>query len=134
MSCDFGILNVKERITNKEASNLYLALCNGDISGVTPSTNIDAFYLELTEKHPEIDSIPESEIDNTDLCPWSIAFNRSPGHLIISCVWSKAEYVYDLLINLAKKHNLALYTPQSEIIIYPDGTDGSQKKPWWKFW
>ena len=93
MSCDFGILSINEKLTNEEASELYGALCEGDISGVTPSTRIDAFYKELTSKHPEIDDIPEEEIDNTDLCPWSIAFDRSPGHLIVSCVWSNWHYL-----------------------------------------
>jgi len=133
MSCDLGILSLERRLTNKEASDLYGALCDGETSGVKPSDAIDAFYKELTDKHPEIDDIPEEEIDNTDLCPWSIAFDRSPGHLIISCVWPKSDYVYELVAELARKHGLAIYSPQAEIIVYPDGSEGNPK-PWWKFW
>ena len=134
MSCDFGILSVNDRLTNEEASELYGALCDGDISGVMPSEAIEAFYSELTAKHPEIDDVPEDEINNTDLCPWSIAFDRSPGHLIISCVWPKADYVYELIAELARKHELALFSPQAELIVYPDGSEGSGNKPWWKLW
>ena len=134
MSCDFGILSINEKLTNEEASELYGALCEGDTSGVIPSARIDAFYEELTSKHPEIDDIPEEEIDNTDLCPWSIAFDRSPGHLIVSCVWTKADYVYDLVAELARKHQLALFSPQAELIVYPDGSEGNASKAWWKFW
>ena len=134
MSCDFGILSLERRLTNQEASNLYGALCDGDTSGVVASSSIDAFYSELTAKHPELDDVPEEDIDNTDLCPWSIAFDRSPGHLIISCVWPKADYVYGLVAELARKHNLALFSPQAEIIVYPDGREGDGKRPWWRFW
>ena len=134
MSCDFGILNIDKKLTNEEASELYGALCEGDVSGVIPSTKIDEFYKELTSMHPEIDDIPEEEIDNTDLCPWSIAFDRSPGHLIVSCVWPKADYVYELVAELARKHQLVLFSPQAELIVYPDGSEGNASKPWWKFW
>ena len=133
MSFDLGIFSLENKITNQEASDLYIALCDGETSGVAPSSAIDAFYKELTSKHPVIDDIPEEEIDNTELCPWSIAFDRSPGHLIISCVWSKADYVYNLVAELARKHELAIYSPQAEIIVYADGTEGNSK-PWWKFW
>ena len=133
MSYDLGIFRLENKITNQEASNLYAALCEGETSNVLPSPAIDAFYNELTSKHPEIDDIPEEEIDNTDLCPWSIAFDRSPGHLIVSCVWSKAEYVYELVAQLARKHGLAIYNPQTENIFYDDGTD-CHSKPWWKVW
>lgn len=133
MSCDLGILSLERRLTNEEASGLYGLLCDGETSGVKPSDAIDEFYKELTEKHPEIDDIPEEEIDNTDLCPWSIAFDRSPGHLIISCVWPKSDYVYELVAELARKHGLAIYSPQAEIIVYPDGSEGNPK-PWWRFW
>ena len=133
MSCDFGIISLKEKISNKEASDLYIALCEGDTSRVEPNVAIDDFYEELTAKHPEIDDIPEEDIDNIDLCPWSIAFDRSPGHLILSCVWPKADYVYEIVAELACKHGLALFSPQAEIIVYPDGSEGVSR-PWWKFW
>lgn len=135
MSCDFGVWYPNKRLSNKEAGELYVKLCDGNLEGVEPNPAIENFYKELSEKHPEIDDIPEEEIDNTDLCPWSIAHDKSPGHMIMCCVWSKADYVYQLVINLAKKHGLAVFDPQSSRIIYPDGQISEpEKKPWWKFW
>ncbi len=153
MSCNFAIWYTEKQLTDQEALQVYEQLCNGDTSSITPNPAVDALYAELTSKHPEIDDVPEEEIDNTDLCPWSIAFDRSPGHIICSCVWSKAEYVYELLAELAGKHNLSLFDPQSgqlvtvwrnalsvtakpvqqhteNRIIAPEAT----KKPWWKIW
>jgi len=94
-------------------------LCGGNVDGIEPSPNVDAFYAEFTAKHPEIDDVPEEEIDNTDLCPWSIAFDRSPGHLILCCVWSKADYVESLVKSLAAKHRLSVYDPQTGSVIQP---------------
>lgn len=58
-------------------------------------------------------------IDNHDLCRWSCAFDRSPSHLIMCCIWSKSEYVASLVIELAAKHELAVFDPQSETINFP---------------
>ena len=133
MSCDHAVWFPARRLSNEEAGALYHALCEGDVSRLTPSAAIDSFYSELTAKHPQIDDIPEDRLDDHEYCPWSIAFDRSPGHLIMCCVWSRADYVSSLLKSLARKHGLALYDPQSERVWYPDDAP-VETKPWWKFW
>ena len=115
-----AVWNTSRRLTDAEVGTLYGQLSDSVVDGVTPHPAIEAFYSELTAKHPEIDDIPEERIDNTDYCPWSIAFDRSPGHLIMCCVWSKAEYVDGFVRQLARKHGLAVFDPQSGKIQYPD--------------
>ncbi len=87
----------------------------------------------MVAKHPEIDDISEDQIDDHDLCPWSIAFDRSEGHIIMCCVWSKADYVAGLLKSLAEKHGLALFDPQAGVVHNPVGVL-AKSKPRWKFW
>jgi hypothetical protein len=120
MSYDLAVWNTSHRLTNAEAGVMYGQLCDSVTDGVSPHPAIEGFYTELTAQHPEIDTVPDERIDDTDYCPWSIAFDRSPGHLIINCVWSKAEYVDRLIRQLARKHGLAVYDPQSGKIRYPD--------------
>ena len=133
MSCDFAVWRTGEKMDDEAAARLYAALCDGDTSGVEPCSAIDAFYRELTAMHPEIDDVPEDAIDDTDLCPWSIAFDRSPGHLIMCCVWSKAEHVEGVIKGLAAKHGLAVFDPQAGAISWP-GSGSRDRKPWWKIW
>lgn len=128
MSCDLGVWYPQRRIDNREAGELYARLCDGDTRGVMPHPAVDAFYAELTAKHPEIDTIPEEKIDDHDFCPWSCKLDHSPGHVIMSCVWSKATYVSQLVQNLASKHGLAVYDPQSDEVTYPDGSTGRSAK------
>lgn len=126
------------------AGLLYGALCEGDTSGVEPSAAIDAFYEELTSLHPELDdvavgAIAAGDVDDVDRCPWSARFDRSPGHLILCCAWSKADDVEALVKRLARAHGLSVYDPQSERITLPnDGEPGRaaarQRRPWWRFW
>lgn len=59
----------------------------------------------------------EYEIDNLDLCPWSTAFDKSEGHIIMSCVFSRAEYVNVLIQKLAKKYELSFYEPQDTTFV-----------------
>jgi hypothetical protein len=131
MSCDFAVWNTEARLTNAEARRLYLALCDGDGSGVSPSPAIDAFYSEITSLHPERSDVPDVEPANWELCPWSADIDRSPGHLIMCCVWPKAGYVETLVRGLAKKHRLALFDPQADEVFYAD----EPARPFWvRFW
>jgi hypothetical protein len=131
MSCDYAVWHTASRLTNDEATRLYAALCDGDPSGVAPSPGIAAFYAEITALHPEIDAVQEDRLGDLDDCPWSCAFDRSDGHLIMCCAWSRAEYVDELVHRLARKHSLACYDPQTGRIAYPDvlvlRADGERK-------
>lgn len=118
----------------RRSDEKYVRLCDGDTTGVVPHPAIDTFYAELTTKHPEIDTIPEERIDDHDYCPWSCKLDHSPGHVIMSCVWPKATYVHQLVKELARKHRLALYDPQSEEVIYPDGSTGAKAGSRLSFW
>lgn len=132
MSCDYAVWHTQSRMSNTQAARFYRALCAGDTSGVSPTPAIAAFYDEITRLHPEIDAIPEDQVDNHELCPWSIAMDRSDGHLVMCCVWPRADYVGKLVRKLARKHGLAMYDPQSEQIYYPnDATPSLLKRLWW---
>ena len=126
MSYDLAVWYPQKQISNQEATELYLRLCDGDTSGVAPHSAIDAFYAELTARHPEIDAIPEEQIGDHNDCPWSCRLDHSPSHVVMNCVWSKATYVHQLVRGLARNHGLALYDPQSEKVTYPDGSTGAK--------
>jgi hypothetical protein len=96
-------------------------LCESQIDGVTPHPAVDAFYVELTARYPEIDTVSDDRIDDHDYCPWSCALDRSPGHVLMPCVWSQAENVERFVRALAAKHGLAVYDPQQSQVFYPDG-------------
>ena len=117
MSCDFAVWYPDRHLTDEQAGVVYHLLCEGESDGVAPHPAIDAFDQEITARHPEIDDVPEEQLDNTELCPWSIAFDRAPGHLMMCCVWSKADYVERLVKELACKHGLAVFGPRRERLL-----------------
>ena len=132
MSCDYAVWHTKQRLSAEQAGELHQRLCEGDTSGVVAHAGIGRFHAELTALHPELDDCPEEKLDDKEFCPWSVAFDRSEGHVIVCCVWPRADAVGELVQRLAVKHGLAFYDPQSERISYPG--DPVRAKPWWKFW
>jgi len=133
MSCDYGVWFSSKRLSSDEAGRLYEALSEGSPDMVEAHPSVTAFYDELVMLHPEIDTIPEDRIDDHDYCPWSCAIDRSPGHVIVACVWPKADYVGALISSLARRHGLIMYDPQSHRVFYPDEAP-HPSKPWWKLW
>ena len=136
MSCDFGVWFPHERLSDKEAGEVYARLCEGDVDAVQSHPAVEAFYEALTAIHPEIDTIPEERIDDHDYCPWSCALDRSPAHVIMPCVWSQADRVHRLVHDLGRRHGLAVFDPQSGRITYPDSQPVIVKsgRPWWRVW
>jgi len=134
LSCDLGVWFPNRRLSHREASQLYARLCENDVSGVQPHPAVDAFYAELIAKHPEIDAVPDDRIGDHDFSPWSCALDRSPGHVIMPCVWSRADYVTGLVHELARKHGLAVYDPQSDRITYPGSAlaGAVSRRRWWR--
>ena len=120
MSFDLAVWYPDKRLSDEEASERYHRLCDSDTTGVVDHPSVEAFYRELTATHPEIDDVPEDKIGDHEYSPWSVAMDRSDGHVLMCCVWSQAEYVGDIVGRLAAKHSLAVYDPQEETITYPD--------------
>ena len=133
MSCDFAVWYPYQRLSHAAAGELYAALCEGSAAHPPAHPAIDAFYAELTARHPEIGALPEDRREDKDACPWSVEFDRSSGHLIMCSVWSRADDTGELIASLARKHGLAFYDPQSERVTYPDAGP-APKKSWWKLW
>ena len=131
MSYDLAVWFPRERSGKQlEAGEFYGHLCDGNHEDVLPNPAVDAFYAELTDRYPEIDSIPEERIDDHDYCPWSCSLDHSPGHVILSCVWSQAENVARFVFDLAKRHGLVVYDPQSDRSTYPAPSSQSLPSPW----
>lgn len=121
MSFDLGVWHTTKRLTDRQAGELYAALCESQTDGVTPHPAVGAFYAELTSRYPELSTVPDDRIDDSDYCPWSADLDPSPGHVLMPCVWSQAENVERFVRQLARKHGLAVYDPQQGRVYYPDG-------------
>src|SRR3954466_16350012 len=64
MSYDLGVWYPHERLSDADAAKLYVGLCESTVESPRPHPAVDAFYQELTAKHPEIDTVPDDRIDD----------------------------------------------------------------------
>ena len=134
MSMDIGVFYTERPHTDQDALNRYIAFCEAD--DLTPyieaSPTVASFLEELTATYPQIDDIPEDELDD---CPWSCAFDVSDGHVLMSMVSSKYEETALLVVQLAHKHGLVCIDPISGTILSaPDGVHLRRSSSWWQFW
>lgn len=131
MSCDFAVWYPHRRLSDAAALAIYERLCAGDGEASPAHPAVDAFYAELIERYPEPSELPDDRVDDS---PWSCDLDRSPGAVVLASVWSRAEEAERAIHELAKKHGLAVFDPQSGRVHHPDGTSGAGPKPWWKLW
>jgi len=89
-----------------------------------PDERVAAFVREITDRWPQIDDVPEEEVDD---CPWAVEFDQSPAH-VISCIsWSRAEEVFPVYVETALRHGLYVYDPQDERLFAPEEPPGSTR-------
>jgi hypothetical protein len=119
MSCDYAVWQSERPLTDDEAGRIYQRLCESwpHLEGHSPE--LQAFYDELTARWPEIDTLPEDRVGDFDYCPWSCALDHSGMAVVMACVWPKANKVGDFVQQLAAKHGLVFYDPQSDLVIMP---------------
>lgn len=128
MSCDYGVWYSEKPLTNEEATKIYLALCEQWPFLEGENEAVLAFYDELIKRWPEIDTVPESKIDDKEYCPWSCAISHSGMAVVTACVWSMASKVESFVKDLATKYKLVLYDPQSERVLLPEHLQTLQVK------
>ncbi|MGA3295739.1 MAG: hypothetical protein ABSE45_17375 [Candidatus Acidiferrales bacterium] len=128
MSFDLAVWKADDPgLTDSDAGKIFLQLCDGAHEGWPAAPEVEAFYRELTQRYPELDDLPEEEVDN---CPWSARLDRSAHHVIMTVVWSRADEIRSVVLDLAGKHSLLLFDPQEGKIIRPPRP---AKRHWFKF-
>ena len=82
------------------AEVLYEMICQGDTSLVGDIDLIDEFYEELNSKK------------------FNVEVNRGKGFVIIGCMLEDAEYLNDIISEMAKSHGLSYFEPQNMTYIF----------------
>jgi hypothetical protein len=124
MSFDLAVLSAKRPLNPEAVGQIYVQLCEEPDTWATllePDERVDAFVTETTTRWPQIDDVPEEEVDD---CPWNVAFDQSPAHAISCISWSRAEEVAPVYIEAALRHGLYVYDPQEDRLFAPGKPGG----------
>ncbi len=128
MSFDLGVWYSSQPLTAAEAEERYSALHgneNGNGNGMGNANGqaamderLTRFVDELTSRYPQIDDVADDEID---ACPWTLTFEFSPTHVRMPVMWARAEEIAPVVMEIADRHGLVCYDPQSRKIHLPPG-------------
>ena len=105
--------------SDADAGKTYVELSELPCDGGPMVPEVGDFYAEFTQRYQEIDDFPEEEVDD---CPWSVALCHSKKYIIVSVVWSRADEMRSVVLDLAKKYQLLLFDPQSDKVIWSPHT------------
>jgi hypothetical protein len=113
MSFDLAVWHGETTVTVKDAADLYLKLCKQEWTSTEWYASIEAFYVELCSRYPEIDTLGDDEFDR---CPWSCAHDRSGLNY-----YDQLEEVALFVTRLAARHDLICFDPQGQNVYSPPG-------------
>jgi hypothetical protein len=111
-----GVWNCNTAISDGEAARLYASLSEGLNTTAGFSDELYAFYSHLIRRYPEIDLVPENELEN---CPWASAIDMSDTYVIMAIQPNKSAQVLPVVMALAKQHGLTCFDPQAGKVYLP---------------
>jgi hypothetical protein len=110
-----GVWNCLTPISDEEAAHQYQLL--KDVGSERRfDDKVYAFYSRLISLYPEIDTLPEEELDDS---PWACSMEVSGSHVIMAIVPEKSEKVVAQVLALAEENGLVCFDPQASRVYLP---------------
>lgn len=116
MSIYLGVWKSTTAISDDEASAQYLALRDEESVESEFHDKVYAFYSRLTLRYPEVEMVPEEELD---ACPWACGLDFTGGHVIMAIRPEMSEKVVADVRVLAAHHELVCFDPQAGKVHLP---------------
>jgi hypothetical protein len=116
MSFFVGVWNGPTAISDDEAAARYRAL--SDEKSIEPEfdARVYAFYCRLTSLYPEVEMVPEDELDS---CPWACSIDVAGDHVIMAIQPEKSERIVPQIVAMAEQHELVCFDPQAGKVHLP---------------
>jgi|SRR6516225_3132639 hypothetical protein len=116
MNFFLGVWKGLTAISDVEAARQYLILKDGESTAPEFDTQVYTFYTRLTDLYPEIDMLPEEELEDS---PWACGIDMSGGHVILAIQPEKSEKLFPQVLMLAGQHGLVCFDPQAGKVHLP---------------
>ncbi|MET8449073.1 hypothetical protein [Streptomyces sp. NPDC005209] len=117
LSFDLGVWSADVRPSRAEALDTYRRLCEGEPAAVSAAAAVSAFHAALMAELPE----PTDGADETgeSSSPWSAGLDVGDGHVLMAMGWGQAAQVAPRVIDLAGRHGLICFDPQTGDVHVP---------------
>lgn len=136
MSCDYIVWHSPTELDDEAATEIAMAIGDGDVSTIKAHPSLNTFYEELISIHPEIDHLTQRELEKS---PWASTLERSSAYILINCRWHRAKYAFGVIKKLAHKHGLCMFDPQHDMLVRSGATARQHEAPilrdrkFWRF-
>ncbi|MFI6498237.1 hypothetical protein [Nonomuraea typhae] len=116
MSFDLAVWFEDEPITPLRATAKFLDWCESTAEAVeAPRAEVAAFLDDLTARYPDLTA------DNYAASPWAEPLTVADGTVLASAVFPRAAEVCRTVLDLAERHGLIVFDPQSGTLHTPSG-------------
>lgn len=126
MSFYLGVWNSPTAISNDEAASRYSVLRDQESAQPRFDEQVYGFYCRLTNLYPEVEMVPEDELD---ACPWACSIDTPGSHVIMAIQPDKFEEVLPKVVAIAERHQLICFDPQAGKVYLPSQLKAKQA-PW----
>lgn len=81
------------------------------------------FYCRLTNLYPEVEMVPEDELD---ACRWACSIDMPGSHVIMAIQPDKFEEVLPKVVAITERHQLVCFDPQAGKVYLPSQLKAKQ--------
>jgi hypothetical protein len=85
-----------------------------------------AFYSRLISLYPEVETLPEDELDDS---PWACSMEVSGSHVIMAILPEQSEKVVSQVLALAEDNGVVCFNPQAGKVYLPPHLAAKQGNP-----
>ncbi|MFC7502825.1 hypothetical protein [Nocardioides sp. GCM10030258] len=115
MSFDLAFWWEKPTPSTSSAAATYGRLVEGELTVTETARNaaldVASFYTEVTAAYPEICE------ENMNSSPWASAIYKTDECVIVAISWSRADELTPVLCDMALRHGLTTFDPQSSSVL-----------------
>jgi hypothetical protein len=119
-----GVWKSATAISDEEGVAQYLALSDERSVASGFDEQVYAFYSILTLRYPEVEMVPEDELD---ACPWACGLDVGGGHVLMAIRPEMSEKVVPLVRVLAAQYELICFDPQAGKVHLPPRLSAQQE-------
>jgi hypothetical protein len=85
-----------------------------------------AFYSRLTSRYPEVEMVPEDELDT---CPWASGLDVAGDHVIMAIQLEQAPKIIGQIVALAAQYEVVYFDLQAGKVYLPPRLEAKPRRP-----
>jgi len=116
MSFDLAVWDADRPVRTGEAERRYTQMCEGQDPAGASSHRVTAFVEECERRWPG-DS--DEDLDASPWASWPLTAQRTPCGFVANIRWGAAAGMFGEWAEMAERHGLVLYDPQSSVVKIP---------------